>query len=109
MPSTARCSSGCRPLREELAAERARGRATYAEVEESEADLKRFRSWLAKIEARDYFAAPAGDAARAAVEQAAADLAAFEQAALTVEAPAEAASAPVTPVRPRPLRVEEDV
>jgi hypothetical protein len=33
-------------LREELAQERARGRATYAEVEESEADLERFRSWL---------------------------------------------------------------
>ena len=31
-------------LRQELAQERARGRATYAEVEESEADLDRFRS-----------------------------------------------------------------
>ncbi|MBE3012735.1 hypothetical protein IL992_26625 [Microbispora sp. NEAU-D428] len=74
-------------FREELARERARGRATYAEVEESEADLERFRSWLAKIATRDYFAAPAGVAARAAVEDAAADLAAFEQAALAAEAP----------------------
>jgi hypothetical protein len=73
-------------LREELATERARGRATYAEVEESEADLDRFRSWLAKIAARDYFAAPGGRAARAAVDEAAADLEAFEQAALHAEA-----------------------
>ncbi|MEO3873388.1 Chromate resistance protein ChrB [Nonomuraea sp. B12E4] len=76
-------------FREELTRERERGRATYAEVEESEADLERFRSWLAKIAARDYFAAPAAAAARAAVEDAAADLAAFEQSALAAEAPAE--------------------
>lgn len=73
----------------ELDKERARGRATYAEVEECEADLDRYRSWLAKIGARDYFAAPGGTAARAAVEAAAAELAAFEQAALTAEAPPE--------------------
>ncbi|MEV0230029.1 Chromate resistance protein ChrB [Nonomuraea sp. NPDC050786] len=72
-------------LREELARERERGRATYAEVEESEADLERFRSWMAKIAARDYFAAPAGAPARAAVEDAAADLAAFERAALAAD------------------------
>jgi hypothetical protein len=74
-------------FREELALERARGRATYAEVEESEADLGRFHSWLAKIGARDYFAAPNGPTARSAVQDAAADLAAFEQAALASEAP----------------------
>jgi len=74
-------------LHQELADERARGNATYAEVEESEADLERFRTWLGKIAARDYFAAPSGQAARAAVEQAAAELAAFEEAALHAEAP----------------------
>jgi hypothetical protein len=74
-------------LHQELAQERVRGRATYAEVEESEADLCRFRKWLAKITARDYFSAPGGEAARAAVDEAAADLAAFEQAALHAEAP----------------------
>jgi hypothetical protein len=73
-------------LRQELAQERARGRATYAEVEESEADLERFQSWLAKIAARDYFAAPASQAARSAVEEASADLQDFEQAALQAEA-----------------------
>jgi hypothetical protein len=72
-------------LRQELAAEQARGNVTYAEVEESEADLDRFRNWLSKIAARDYFAAPGGQAAREAVEQAAAELAAFEDAALRAD------------------------
>lgn len=90
-------------LREELAHERARGRATYAEVEESEADLERFRSWLAKIAARDYFAAPAGEAARAAVDDAAADLAEFERAALHAEGP----DSPAAPKAQRLRAVDE--
>ncbi|RBQ15820.1 hypothetical protein DP939_32915 [Spongiactinospora rosea] len=73
-------------LRREPADERARGNITYAEVEESEADLERFRTWLAKITARDYFDAPGGPAVHAAIEQAAAELAAFEEAALHAEA-----------------------
>ena len=72
-------------LHRELAHEQARGRATYAEVEESDADLHRFQAWLAKIEARDYFHAPGGEAARTAVAGAAAALAAFENAALDAE------------------------
>lgn len=72
-------------LRQELAHERARGNATYAEVEESEVDLERFRKWLAKIAARDYFGAQVGRAARAAVEDAAVDLAAFEDVALDAD------------------------
>jgi len=74
-------------LRGELAHEQARGNVTYAEVEESEADLERFRMWLAKIVARDYFDAPGGQAAHDAVDEAAAELAAFEEAALRAEAP----------------------
>jgi hypothetical protein len=74
-------------LERELALERARGRTTYAEVEESEADLERFRSWLAKIAARDYFAAAHGPQAQAAVERCAQALAEFEAAALDSEAP----------------------
>lgn len=72
-------------LRAELDRELARGNATYAEVEESDADLARFRSWLAKIAARDYFAAPGGQPARDGIEQAAAALAALEEAALAAE------------------------
>lgn len=66
----------------ELAAERNRGNVTYAEVEESEADLDRFRRWLAKITARDYFATPGRATAQAEIEKVAAELAAFEQEAL---------------------------
>jgi hypothetical protein len=86
-------------LRQELAQERARGRFTYAEVEESEADLNRFRTWLAKIRERDYFGAPMGDSACAAVEDAAAELSAFETAALESEAPPSGATG--GNVRPR--------
>lgn len=81
-------------LRQELADEQARGNLTYAEVEESEADLERFRTWLAKIAVRDYFVAPGGHAARNAVDQAAAELAAFEEAALRADTPQTADEAP---------------
>jgi hypothetical protein len=55
-------------------------------VEESEADLDRFEKWLAKIAARDYFAAPGGPAAHQAVEHCRVALAAFEDAAIAVQA-----------------------
>jgi hypothetical protein len=91
---------------EELATERALGRTTYAEVEESEADLERFRSWLAKIAARDYFGAHNAADAHAAVERCAAELAAFEQEALATEAPeAPAAAAPPAAAPGRRLRL----
>ena len=85
---------------EELEKETARGRATYAEVEESEADLERFDKWLAKIAARDYFAAGGGDAARQAVQRCRAALAAFEDAAIA----AQAGGPPATPPASAPLR-----
>jgi hypothetical protein len=96
-------------LERELELERARGRTTYAEVEDSEADLERFRSWLAKIAARDYFAAPHGPQARAAVERCAQALAEFEAAALAIEAtdPPTAPAAPTARHDPpaHPLRL----
>ena len=84
----------------ELEKETARGRATYAEVEESEADLDRFSKWLAKIAARDYFAADGGQAARQAVDRCRAALAAFEDAAIA----AQAGGPPATPPASAPLR-----
>ncbi|GAA3778349.1 Chromate resistance protein ChrB [Streptomyces chiangmaiensis] len=69
----------------ELEMESGRDRAIFAEVEESEADLERFRSWAAKIEARDYFGAPRGKQVRAELGRAAAALAVFESAALEGE------------------------
>ena len=70
----------------ELRSERERDRATYEEVEESEADLERFRAWLAKIDRRDYFGAPRRAEAHAAVERCARALEAFESEAFTRDA-----------------------
>lgn len=69
----------------ELEMETSCGRAIFAEVEESEADLERFRSWVAKIKARDYFGAPQGERVRAELARAGEALAAFEAAALAGE------------------------
>lgn len=69
----------------ELEMELARGRASYVEVEESEADLTRFREWAKKIERRDYFGAPLRDAVRAQLASAGEALRAFEVAALAAE------------------------
>lgn len=70
---------------QELAMERGRGRVTYAEVEESEADLERFRAWLEKIEKRDYFRAPRGEEARTAIARCGEELHAFEAEALSAD------------------------
>jgi len=69
----------------ELRTVRDRGRATYEEVEESEADLERFRSWLAKIDRRDYFTAARRAEAHAAIERCARELEAFEAEAFSRE------------------------
>jgi hypothetical protein len=69
----------------EIDMETARGRATYAEVEESEADLERFEKWLTAIANRDYFDAPGGDEARAGMQRCREALAAFETAALAAD------------------------
>ena len=83
----------------ELRSERDRDRATYEEVEESEADLERFRTWLAKIDRRDYFGAPRRAEAHAAVERCAQALEAFESEAFARDA---------RPAEPPPLRAVED-
>lgn len=69
----------------ELEGERRRGRATYTELEESDADLARHQKWLAAIRARDYFDAPGGEAAAAAVTSCEEALARFESEALSAE------------------------
>jgi hypothetical protein len=70
---------------EELALERRRGRATYNELEESDADLARHQKWLAAIKARDYFEAPGGAEAATAVAACEEALAEFESEALSAE------------------------
>jgi len=74
-----------RTFHAELRFERGRGRATYTELEESDADLARYQKWLAAIRARDYFAAPGGDEAAAAVASCEEALARFESDALSAE------------------------
>ena len=70
---------------EEIAHERRRGRATYTELEESDADLARHQKWLAAIRARDYFDAPGSEEAVAAVASCEEALARFESDALSAE------------------------
>jgi Protein ChrB, N-terminal len=74
-----------RQFHEELQLERRRGRATYTELEESDADLARHQKWLAAIRARDYFNAPGGQEAAAAVASCEEALARFESEALSAE------------------------
>lgn len=91
---------------EEIAMERRRGRATYAEVEESEADLERLRKWLRRVEARDYFGAEGRAAAEQAVERCAEALAEFEAEALAAELQAEKVPEEAT-TKPKRLRAVE--
>jgi hypothetical protein len=79
---------------EELSTETAKGWTTFAEVEESEADLARFETWVAKIAARDYFAAPIGAEVRAELDRARTAMAAFEAVALAAETPPTRAPVP---------------
>jgi hypothetical protein len=74
-----------RQFHEELQLERRRGRTTYPELEESDADLARYQKWLAAIRARDYFDAPGGHEAAAAVASCEEALARFESEALSAE------------------------
>ena len=90
---------------EEITMERGRGRATYTEVEESEADLDRLRKWLGRVQARDYFGAPGRAEAEAAFERCAVELAEFEAEALAAELPAEVV--PNSETRPKRLRAVE--
>jgi Protein ChrB, N-terminal len=84
---------------DELRSERDRDRATYEEVEESEADLERFRAWLSKIDRRDYFGAPRRAEAHAAVERCARALEAFESEAFARDAQPPAAGPSLRAIR----------
>ena len=72
-------------FREEIAHERRRGRTTYTELEESDVDLARHQKWLTAIRARDYFDAPGGKEAAAAVASCEEALSRFESEALSAE------------------------
>jgi hypothetical protein len=91
---------------EEIEMERRRGRATYAEVEESEADLERLRRWLAKIRARDYFDAPSAGEADAALVRCETLFFEFESEALRAETGEPAAMSGEAPLAPAGLDAE---
>jgi hypothetical protein len=63
----------------ELDGESARGKFTFAEVEENEADLGKLRRWLATIATRDRYGANGRAAAEGAVERAARRLRLFTE------------------------------
>lgn len=84
---------------EEIASERKRRRATYAEVEESDAHLERLRKWFARVRARDYFDASRRAEAEEAIERCAAELAAFEAEALAAELSQEGSPTTTTKLR----------
>ena len=88
----------------ELDSETARGNVTFAEVEESEADLARFQAWLAKIGKRDYFDAPLGRQIRAELDRARQALDAFEAAALATDS----STTPATGAQHRFHSIRED-
>jgi hypothetical protein len=67
----------CQALRDELAREAQAGKETYAELEENEQELAKLDRWLAQIQARDFFGAPAATRAAQAVEACRTDLAIF--------------------------------
>jgi hypothetical protein len=66
-------------MRDELEREAGRGRFTFAEVEENEADLAKLRRWLQTLAGRDLFGAPGRDPAERAVREAADALRGFAQ------------------------------
>jgi len=91
----------------ELAQERHRGRATYTELEESDADLARHARWLKAIQTRDYFEAPGGNEAAEAVDACRRALAEFEAEALRSESAQAGGDELLDPPLPR-LRAVDD-
>jgi len=89
----------------EIRMETERGRATYTEVEESEADLERFDRWYASITARDYFGALGRTEAETALAACRTALAGFEAKALDADTGADHPSGSQLGVH---LRVVED-
>jgi DNA-binding transcriptional regulator PaaX len=73
-------------LVDELEAEGAKGKFTYAEVEENEVDLIKLRRWLRRIIWRDLYGAARRGEAQAAVERAASRLDDFTERSLPVQA-----------------------
>lgn len=59
----------CGGMEREIAKERAANKFSFAELEENEADLKKLRGWLAKIQRLDFYGAPLADQAAERLKQ----------------------------------------
>lgn len=69
----------CDGFAEEIARETAAGKLTYAELEENDEDLKKLKTWHAKIAALDFYAAALKEQARQRLGQCEALLESFSQ------------------------------
>lgn len=81
----------------ELDQETRRGKFTFAEVEENEADLVKLRRWLAAIGRRDRYGAPGRAAAEQAVAEADHDLRVFTERSADADSRADHNDHPVAP------------
>lgn len=68
----------CRDFHTELAKERAAKHFTFAELEENEVELEKLKSWLHKIEGRDFFGASLARKARTALKKCDSDFARYD-------------------------------
>ena len=69
----------CGDFHAELLKERGRRHFTFGELEENEAELQKLRSWLPRIEARDFFSAASHNLAVKALADCEDDFALFER------------------------------
>ena len=82
----------CAAFLSEINRESSAGKYTFAEMEESEQDLKKLARWLAKIQARDFFPNGRGDQSVALLAQCRRALRGFSQAVYQVEGVQESAA-----------------
>ena len=68
----------CDDLHAELTKERGKNHYSFAELEENDAEVKKLRSWLSRIQTRDFFSAPLGPKAVAAFAAATKDFSHYE-------------------------------
>ncbi|HXC80582.1 MAG TPA: Chromate resistance protein ChrB [Trebonia sp.] len=88
----------CAAFLDEINRESAAGKYTFAEMEESEQDLKKLARWLAKIQARDFFPNEHRDQSVALLTQCRRALRGFSQAVYKVEGVQESAAGWDSPI-----------
>lgn len=69
----------CEDFHAELKKERERNHLTFGELEENEAELQKLKTWLPRVNARNFFDAPRGKAAATALVECEKDFSLFER------------------------------